>query len=123
MNYKLEIINEIAESAMQAGYRAFLAESKEYGFFTDAEGSRVVSFQFDLLSSSFSGNYVTDKPRQTGTGWRIGENYALTQGSFDGMFNSGPPMWAVKDAKWHHATLADHLKRYGCSSRYTEQGV
>lgn len=115
-NYAKQIIADTAASIKKAGFRVFLAESGTYGFYTDADGSRVVSFQTDLGQLSFSGNYKTNNPSQTGTGWRLN-----TQGYAD-MFNVVAPAWAVRDAKWQYTTLAQHLKTYQSSSKYREVG-
>lgn len=116
MSYKKEMIRELSADIKKAGFRVFIAASGEYGFYTDAEGSRIVSFGVDLLSVRYSGNYVTNMPRNTGTGWRIGEN--LTE--FAAAFNYCAPSWAVGTAKWKYTTLAEYLKSYQASSKFEE---
>ena len=116
-NYKQDMIREIAEDIKKAGFRVFLAASGTYGFFTDAEGSRVISFQTEILSLSFSGNYKTDNPKGTGSGWQILEGYPK---DFSEIFNSYPPHWAVGSAKWKFTTLDQHLATYQKSSKYQE---
>ena len=112
-----EWIAETAKAIKGAGFRVFLAERGTYGFFTDKDGSRVVSFQLDLLRTTFSGNYTTDTPRQTGTGWRIADN---DSGNYAEMFDACPPSWAVGSSKWKFTTLEKHTKTYQDSSKYTE---
>ena len=110
-------VAETATKIKAAGFRVFLAESGTYGFFTDETGERVVSFQLDLLQTTFSGNYKTDRPASTGTGWRISDQ---DTGDYRGMFAEYPPRWAVGDAKWKFTTLDQHLSMYQSSSHYRE---
>ena len=109
---------DAVQAILKAGYRAFLAESGTYGFFTDAEGTRVVSFQCNRLRDSVSGNYKTDNPRMTGTGWQIEEGFDPNR--IDIYFNAQPPSWATQGAKWQLTTLQQHLDTYQRSSRYEE---
>lgn len=113
-NYKVEAISELAVQIKQAGYRVFIAARGEYGFYTDACGSRVVCFQYDLGGINFSGNYKTEQPRTTGTGWR------LEVAGFTDMFNQVAPEWAVGRFKWTYTTLAQHLATFQASSKYVE---
>jgi hypothetical protein len=114
MSYKVEAVAQLAQEIKAAGFRVFLAKSGTHGIYTDAEGTKVVSFQFDLGGFKFTGNYKTDQPRQTGTGW------GLEDGSFQNMFNQYPPQWAVRGANWKYTTLAQHQATYQASSQYTE---
>ena len=113
-NYKTEAVAQLAAEIKGAGFRVFLAEKGTYGFFTDAEGTRVVCFQFDLGGFKYSGNYVTSAPRQTGTGWQLADD------SFTGLFNQSAPSWATGGHEWRYTTLAQHLATYQWSSRYVE---
>lgn len=108
----------VARAAIAKGYRAFLAESGTYGFYTDAEGTRVVCFQSSYSMPCVSGNYVTSCGRETGSGWQIDDGFSAER--VDDYFQARPPHWAVKNHKWRYATLEDHLQRYGVSSRYVE---
>lgn len=119
-NYKTEATLQLAADIKKAGFRVFIAKSGSYGFFTDAEGTRVVSFQYDLGGFKFSGNYKSDNPRSTGNGWMMG---TAEYGNYKIMFDSHAPRWAVRDAKWKHTTLAQHLAIYGASSAYVEYQV
>lgn len=114
MTYKKEAIKTLADKIMGAGFRVFIAERGNYGFYTDAAGSRVVSFQYDLGGVTFSGNYKTSAPKTTGTGW------GLEPGTFAEMFNQAAPNWATRGDDWAYTTLAQHLVTYQPSSRYTE---
>jgi len=112
---------EFAQAARKAGFRAFVAEKGNYGFFTDAEGTKTVDFQVNgYFESSISGNYKTDKPRATGNGWRIADSIRDDAESIRQYFNSYPPHWAVGDANWVYTTLDHHLATYGNSSKYVE---
>jgi hypothetical protein len=117
MNHKTQSINELTSKIKEQGFRVFIAKSGTYGFFTDTEGSKVVCFQVDFLSPSFSGNYKTDNPKSTGTGWRISDSDTEDYGT---IFNAYPPHWAVGDSKWKFTTLDQHLDSYQKSSHYSE---
>lgn len=72
-DYKTEAIKQLAAEIKRAGFRVFIAERGTYGFYTDTDGTRVVSFQYDLCGMTFSGNYKTSNPRGTGSGWGLGK--------------------------------------------------
>lgn len=119
--WKHDFISEIADNILKQGFNVFIAKggAATYGFYTDKEGSRVISFQLDLLSASFSGNYITDAPAKTGTGWQIKKG-AGAENDYKAMFAAYPPTWATQGAKWRFETLQEHLKRYQWSSDYKE---
>jgi len=119
MNYKQQAIAELADEIISQGFRAFIAKNGDYGFYTDAEGNRVVSFSIDLGIIKLSGNYKTSEPRQTGTGWAINYNHNAPI-DFKCMFDQSAPLWATGSATWRFTTLAEHLKTYQSSSQYTE---
>lgn len=114
-DYKKEAVKALGADILRAGFRVFIAASGTHGFYTNADGSRVVSFQWDLGGVLFSGNYKTSQPRSTGTGWR------LEPDTFAGMFNQWAPDWALSGATWSYTTLAQHLATYQQSSKFTEQ--
>jgi hypothetical protein len=103
------------------GFRVFIAERGTYGFFTDTEGSAVVSFELDLLSLKFSGNYGPAS-REAGTGWRIDTDVHpypskdMLQAYLDQM----PPRWATGETKVTKRNLEQHLATYDKSSHYEE---
>lgn len=116
---------EFVELVLDSGYRAFLAERGTYGFYTDAEGSRVVSFQIDF-QNSVSGNYRPvnhEHGRQVGTGWRIMNRLPQSKQELQACFDSAAPHWATNGLPVTLVTLEQHLKTYQDSSRYTEIGV
>lgn len=123
-NYKKEALVALAmEIKANTGYRVFLSERRgcAHGFITNASGSRVVSFQFDILSISFSGNY---KSKSCGTGWRmdgVGVEHVTNKESLDRIFdNNTAPFWATKGEQVRLVSLDDHLKTYGASSMFVE---
>lgn len=120
IHYEKENAAEFAQAALKAGFRAFLAKSGTYGFYTDATGSKVISFQFNYLSPCVSGNYRTNQPKHTGTGWRISDDAETSPSALRAYFDTVPPRWAVGNARWRYTTLEDHLKTYGGSSGYEE---
>ena len=119
-NYKTEAVKVLAEEIKEAGFRVFIAKSGTYGFYTDEAGTRVISFQFDLGGFKFSGNYKSDQPRQTGTGWGMGESVNVSASGLRSMFESYPPEWAVRGANYRLTTLEQHLATYQASSQYVE---
>jgi hypothetical protein len=117
-NYRREMINEVAQMILAKGYRVFIAESGTHGFYTDAQGSKVIGFQHVLGGVTVSGNYKTSNPSSTGTGWQIAGCFDPAE--IDNSFAAHAPHWAVGLAKWRFTTLEEHLKTYGKSSGYVE---
>lgn len=123
-NYKKEAVVELANAIKtNTGYRVFLSEKVgcSHGFITNETGSRVVSFQFDILSISFSGNY---KSKSCGTGWRmdgVEVEHVTNKETLDRLFNDGNiPLWATRGEQVKMVTLDEHLKTYGQSSMFVE---
>lgn len=114
MNYKTKAILEEAAKIHAEGFRVFIAKSGTHGAYTDQEGNRVTSFQYDLGGLRFFTNYITSSPRTTGTGWEA------LKGSYEDMNKEYPPHWAVKGASYKFTTLEQYLERYGPSSKLTE---
>lgn len=119
-SYRVEETKELADFIKQAGYRVFLASRGTHGFYTDQEGTRVVSFQRGLGGFDFSGNYVTDQPLSTGSGWGMGSLAAPTKEGLGRILESNPPQWAVKNSTWSCTTLAQYLAKYQASSKFEE---
>ncbi len=107
------------------GFRVFLAERKDYGFITDADGGRVLSFSFN--DWSLSGNYGPPS-RASGTGWRMdGTPGALrTAADVKKALNAMPPPFCQradgdKRDGWRYLTTVDqYLQMYGSSSKFKE---
>jgi hypothetical protein len=119
-DYEKEAITELVTRIQKQGLKVYLAEKGTYGFYTNSEGSRLVSFQCCLGGLSFSGNYITDAPKMCGQGWQISDT---DTGDYKGMLNAHAPQWAVGQAKSvKYKTVEDHLNIYGKSSKYKEQG-
>ena len=113
-DYKKEETRKLAESMVDAGYRAYIAEGGTYGYFTD--GKKVVSFQYDLCGFKYGGNYVTSDGHSCGTGWRLDDN-----DSFSGLISQTPPYWTgVQNTQWHYTSLEEHRKQFQRSSKYKE---
>lgn len=112
MTYKTEAVAQLAQEIKAAGFRVFIAKSGTYGFFTNEEGSKVVSFQYDLGGFKFSGNY---KSKSCGTGWGLDDGM-----TFDEMIKASAPRWATKGEAVKCTTLEQHLATYQQSSVYTE---
>ena len=119
MSYKKDGIQALAKDILSHGFRVFIAESGEYGFFTDDKGSRVCSFQYDICDIHFSGNYNSTS---SGSGWRLDENDAtIVPSNYREMLYASAPRWAIgRDPKWSYRTLEQHQEQYQKSSKYTE---
>lgn len=101
------------------GFRVFLAENREYGFITNDDGSRVISFSFSL-EPSLGGNYGPPS-RESGTGWRLSRSpeSLRTVEDVEAAFAETPPAWCGKG--WRYmTTLEQYLKAYGATSRFYE---
>ena len=122
MSYAHEraLVEELVPLVIAAGYRSFVAEKGHYGFFTDAEGSRVVTFGVYYLGLEFSGNYSS---QNCGTGWRLGDVGALDKGALDALFAGAgrPPRWATQGEAVTVRTLAQYLDVYQKSSIFAER--
>ena len=118
MNYKQQAIKELATAIKSQGFRVFIAKNGGYGFYTDQDGTKVISFQYNLGGYSCSGNYKTNQPTQTGTGWGISNDF--TSYHAKDAFDQTPPEWALGKAEWQYTTLDQHLGQYQKSSGYTE---
>lgn len=112
-------LQRFVQAVLQHGYRPFIAKSGDHGFYTDDAGTRIVTFQFYRGNASVSGNYTTNKPGQTGTGWHMADVPDLTQ--IDKYFKAVWPTWAVGDARARYTTLDEFLGAYQISSQYREQ--
>lgn len=109
-----ETIVRLVNGIKAAGFRPFVSAKGDYGFYTDAKGTRVVSFGLDFGSPRFSCNYVTDAPIQCGQGAQIEPR------GFIEMFNDWPS-WAVRDAKTaRYKTLKEYQADYQSSSKFEE---
>jgi len=109
-----KLVDSLVKEISKSGFRVFLSGNGEYGFYTDALGSKLISFEVCYGVFKFSGNYKTDQPSQTGTGWVID-----TVG-FKDMFSAMPPSYAVGDSEWRFQGVEEHLDTYS-SSKFTEQ--
>jgi hypothetical protein len=114
---------EFAHFVKGLGFRAFVAEPGlgrgGYGFITDAEGSRVLSFSFND-GGSLGGNYGPPS-QESGTGWRI-DGHPLDLKTAHDVYRAlyaHPPRWCGKGWK-NLTTLEQHLQTYGKSSNYRE---
>lgn len=115
---KKERALEFAEHVTKQGFIAHIASRGNYGFFTDVDGKRVVSFQVDFWSIRLSGNYHAS--RASGTGWGMGEiEYisSLAKQDLNRLLNANAPYWA--NLKPVYTTAEEHLDAYGKSSNYT----
>lgn len=112
--------SEFAAHVKSLGFRAFIAESGEYGFVTDAEGTRVLSFSF-TGTSSLSGNYYPPS-RESGTGWGMHKfpGELATADDVHKALYANPPSWLCGKGWKRLSTMADYLGQYQSSSRFVE---
>lgn len=126
---------EFAQFIKGLGFRAFVAKNdgiRGYGFFTDAKGSRVVSFQMD--DGSLGGNYGPPS-RESGTGWRMNETIWSLKSRADvqRVLDADAPDYCRRKREGgcprceparggfeYYTNLAQFLGMYGSSSGYQE---
>lgn len=138
MSHAKEEAREFVGKVKALGFRAFLAKDGTYGFVTDAEGSRVLSFSFGW-DQSLGGNYGPPS-RESGTGWRMDESpyHLRTKEDVKRALYAEAPSWCRRagsqrcgqcgqprpsdhNGGWkHYTTLEQHLAMYGSSSGYQE---
>lgn len=118
-SYKVEAVAELTAAILAAGFRVFIAENGTYGFYTNAEGSHVVSFQCDLGGFKFSGNYAS---KSCGTGWVMGDLMAWSKADLEQTFKNAQhaPQWATRGEPVEITTLVQKLRAYQWSSRFVE---
>ena len=117
MNHKQQTIKYLVTRIKKKGFRVFISKCGTYGFYTNDEGTKIISFQTEFSHVTFSGNYKTNKPLQTGNGWRIVDNDTR---DYINIFQSFPPQWAIVDSLWKYTALKQHLDFYQESSGYVE---
>lgn len=121
---KKELIKHIAQQLHSYGYIVYIAESGEYGFYTD--GSRVVGFGGHWrFSVDFSGNYralTAEGGRRIGTGWQVEggkELTSITEEQAHRFVTASAPAWATGGERYKLTPPEEYLKTYGASSRFT----
>lgn len=119
MNYKRELIADIAAQLKSYGYTVYLSKDREYGFYTD--GQRVVSFGGPWrLCVSYTGCYNS---KHCGTGWQLdgGKDIGTIDAETAKRFiTAHAPSWATNGEAVTYTTPEQHLKTYGNSSGYEE---
>lgn len=110
-----QIIFEYAQEAVKKGFRVFISESGNYGFFTDKEGKKVISFGNQYGVIKLSGNYKTNMPYICGTGWGI-YGYKTPEEAY----KEYAPNWATQESVWSYTTLEQYLETYQKSSKFIE---
>ena len=119
-----ELVNKIKSF----GYPVYLSEKGNYGFFTNQDGSRLVSFQIDHFFFSFSANH---KSIGLGSGYRITndeqcllwdiDNFCTAK-FLESLINAPVYISRRKNERFlWWTTLEQHLERYQSSSKYVLQ--
>ena len=117
-----------AKRMSNLGFSVYIAERGDYGFVTDETESRVLSFAFDRIESTLSGNYGPPSA-QSGTGWRIEnspDNLKTADDVKDALYSTPPNYCVSGERGWHYLTsVKQYLAHYGSSSsrfvRFTEE--
>lgn len=122
-SYKQLATRDLARAVLaNTNYRVFLSQRLgcNHGFITNIEGSRCVSFQYDLGGIRFSGCY---KSSRCGTGWVMPDvTYVdvTEQAALDRLFSCDAPLWATHGERVTMTTLEQMLATYGKSSMFEE---
>jgi len=123
-----ERINELSNKIKSFGYPVYLSEKGNYGFFTNQNGSRIISFQIDYFFFNFSANH---KSIGLGTGYRITNDEQCLLWEIDNFCTAAflaklinAPIYKSRRKNerfisW--TTLNQHLEMYQQSSKYTQQ--
>lgn len=123
-----ERITELVNKIKSFGYSVYLAERGNYGFFTNSDGSKIVSFQIDYFFFNFSANH---KSIGLGTGYRITSDEQCLLWEIDKFCTDeflqkliNAPIYKSrrkneKFISW--TTLEQHLASYQSSSKYQLQ--
>ncbi len=126
MNYKQQLVVEVAKRCTACGYVVYVSGSLEYAFYTDAHGSRVVEFGFDDFALRFTGAYRAvhkADERLIARGWRIKNDVELAQvdrAFLNYCFNATPPEWATHGRPVRRTTRDEVLKDYRNTSQYSQ---
>lgn len=121
-----ESLQFLVPLVLAANLRIFFAEKGHYGFITDEQGCRVLSFGMDGTRLHFGGQYRAVKNGDgvyVGQGWRITDDeYPENAQDIKNLFAQSAiaPRWATRGKPVTIATLEQHLNTYQWSSRYTE---
>ena len=110
MNHKQQSILVIAQELLKQGWRVFIASSGNYMAYTDKEGTKVISISVEFFAVNASGNYISPKGSGCGSGWRITDNFDVSQA--EEVFRSCAPYWATGNYPCPMTTLAEYLKLY-----------
>lgn len=115
----------LANKIKSFGYNVYLSERNEYGFFTDNESKRLVSFQIDYFFFNFSSNH---KSINLGSGVRLTNDEKCIEWDIDtwctydflkSLMTSKPYISKRKKEKFiSWTTLQEHMEIYNSSSKY-----
>ena len=123
-----ERTSELVSKIKSFGYSVYLSDKGNYGFFTNADGSRVISFQIDYFFFNFSANH---KSIGLGTGYRITNDEKCLLWEIDNFCTAkflesliNAPVYKSRRKNerflsW--TTLNQHLAMYQDSSKYKLQ--
>ena len=117
MRYDQEMFEIIADALKAWGFSVWKSKSGTYGFYTDEQETRLVSFQTTDGVVTFSGNYVASQG--CGTGWQMESDAPRTKQDAEKYLYRGAPYWANPNPTY--TTVAQHLEMYGVSSGYNKE--
>ena len=119
---------ELVKKIKSFGYPLYLSEKGNYGFFTNADGSRLISFHIDYFFFSFSANH---KSIGWGSGYQITNDEQCLLWEIDSFCTAdflesliNAPIYKSKrnDGRFlSWTTLKQHLETYQSSSKYQLQ--
>jgi len=116
--HEKETILQFANELVDMGFTVYIAESGTYGFYTNSDQSRVISFGLSYGSVKLSHN--CEPHEETGTGWTLALPQQWDYDGFNAVLNSGLPYWNRVTMPVKMATMATYLKRYQKSSKFWE---
>lgn len=119
---------ELVSKIKSFGYPVYLSDKGNYGFFTNADGSRVICFQIDYFFFNFSANH---KSIGWGSGYRITNDEQCllweidtfcTPEFLESLINAPVYKSSRNDGRFiSWTTLDQHLATYQSSSKYQLQ--
>ena len=120
MAYQCELIKKVSQAIKDKGFRVFVSESGTHGFYSDSEGKRVVSFNWNTGGISFNGNYQSNT---CGTSWRLSYDKinitSFLTSDLTNMLYELAPSWAISSTKVSYTSVDQFLTIYN-SSKYQE---
>lgn len=116
-NDRKQLILQTARTLKTYGYRAFIAERGTYCFYTNTEGTRVVSIGVEWGCLHVTGNYKSTRPLLSGRNWLITEmiDY-ISENQAEQFIAEEIPQWVkLISLQVAYTTLDEYLNAYKAS--------